>query len=53
MSQHKTITHEPTLAVHVEDLTVSYHSKPVLWDIDLDVPPGVLAAIVGPNGAGK
>ena len=46
-------THEPNLAVHVEDLTVSYHSKPVLWDIDLDVPPGVLAAIVGPNGAGK
>ena len=45
--------HEPDLAVHVEDLTVSYRSSPVLWDIDLDVPPGVLAAIVGPNGAGK
>ena len=47
------LPHEPSLAVHVEDLTVSYHSKPVLWDIDLDIPPGVLAAIVGPNGAGK
>lgn len=45
--------HEPGLAVHVEDLTVSYHGKPVLWDIDLDVPPGVMAAVVGPNGAGK
>jgi manganese/zinc/iron transport system ATP- binding protein len=45
--------HEPQLAVHVEDLTVSYQGKPVLWDVDLDVPPGVLAAIVGPNGAGK
>jgi manganese/zinc/iron transport system ATP- binding protein len=45
--------HEPGLAVHVEDLTVSYHARPVLWDIDLDVPPGVMAAIVGPNGAGK
>lgn len=45
--------HEPNLAVHIEDVTVSYHSKPVLWDIDLDIPPGVLAAIVGPNGAGK
>ncbi|SDG52841.1 metal ABC transporter ATP-binding protein [Pelagibacterium luteolum] len=45
--------HEPGLAVHVEDLTVSYHSKPVLWDIDFDIPPGVMAAIVGPNGAGK
>ncbi len=45
--------HEPELALHVEDLTVSYHRRPVLWDIDLDVPPGVMAAIVGPNGAGK
>ena len=46
-------THAPHVAVHVEDITVSYAGKPVLWDIDLDVPPGVLAAIVGPNGAGK
>ncbi len=54
LSIHSSSTpHEPDLAVHVEDLTVSYHSKPVLWDIDLDIPPGVLAAIVGPNGAGK
>jgi len=45
--------HEPGLALHVEDLTVSYHARPVLWDIDVDVPPGVMAAIVGPNGAGK
>jgi manganese/zinc/iron transport system ATP- binding protein len=45
--------HEPEWAVHVEDLTVSYHGKPVLWDIDVNVPPGVMAAIVGPNGAGK
>lgn len=39
--------------VEVEDLTVAYHVKPVLWDIDLKVPKGVLMAIVGPNGAGK
>lgn len=45
--------HEPQFALHVEDLTVSYDDAPVLWDIDLDVPPGVMAAIVGPNGAGK
>jgi manganese/zinc/iron transport system ATP- binding protein len=45
--------HEPQLALHVEDLTVSYDSKPALWDIDIDIPPGVMAAIVGPNGAGK
>jgi manganese/zinc/iron transport system ATP- binding protein len=45
--------HEPALALHVEDLTVSYHGKPALWDIDINLPPGVMAAIVGPNGAGK
>jgi manganese/zinc/iron transport system ATP- binding protein len=40
-------------AVFVEDLTVAYGESPVLWDVDLDVPRGVLMAIVGPNGAGK
>ena len=40
-------------AIEVEDLTVAYQEKPVLWDIDLTVPEGVLMAIVGPNGAGK
>jgi len=40
-------------AVEVEDLTVAYREKPVLWDIDLHVPAGVLQAIIGPNGAGK
>ncbi len=40
-------------AIEVTDLTVAYQETPVLWDIDLDVPPGVLLAIVGPNGAGK
>lgn len=45
--------HEPHIALHVEDLTVAYRNAPVLWDIDVDVPPGVMCAIVGPNGAGK
>ena len=40
-------------AVEVEDLTVAYRDKPVLWDVDLSIPPGVLLAVVGPNGAGK
>ncbi|HEY0970703.1 MAG TPA: metal ABC transporter ATP-binding protein [Gemmatimonadales bacterium] len=42
-----------TPAISVDDLTVAYHEKPVLWDLDLTVPAGVLMAIVGPNGAGK
>jgi manganese/zinc/iron transport system ATP- binding protein len=44
---------EDTLAVEVTDLTVAYHERPVLWDVDLSVPAGLLLAIVGPNGAGK
>ncbi|MDQ4077430.1 MAG: metal ABC transporter ATP-binding protein [Chloroflexota bacterium] len=40
-------------ALEVTDLTVAYQEKPVLWDIDLTVPNGVLMAVVGPNGAGK
>jgi manganese/zinc/iron transport system ATP- binding protein len=46
---------EPTdpPAVEVRDLTVAYHDQPVLWDLDLQVPKGVLMAVVGPNGAGK
>ncbi len=40
-------------ALEVTDLTVAYGEKPVLWDVDLTVPRGVLMAVVGPNGAGK
>ena len=39
--------------IKVEDLTVAYEDKPVLWDIELEVKKGVLMAVVGPNGAGK
>src|SRR5918994_7354261 len=41
----------PPLEVH--DLTVAYHRRPVLWDIDFTIPEGLLVGIVGPNGAGK
>ena len=40
-------------AIEVTDLTVAYRDRPVLWDVDMTVPAGVLMAIVGPNGAGK
>ncbi|MEL6478335.1 MAG: metal ABC transporter ATP-binding protein [Pseudomonadota bacterium] len=49
----ETSLHEPDLALHVEDLTVSYQGAPALWDIDVDIPPGVMCAVLGPNGAGK
>ncbi len=40
-------------AFEIHDMTVAYHRKPVLWDIDLVVPEGKLVGIIGPNGAGK
>jgi manganese/zinc/iron transport system ATP- binding protein len=43
----------PVPALEVHDLTVAYHSQPVLWDVDLSLPEGQLIAVVGPNGAGK
>ena len=41
----------PILDVH--DVTVAYHRRPVLWDVDLVLDEPRLVGIVGPNGAGK
>jgi manganese/zinc/iron transport system ATP- binding protein len=45
------VSRPPALEVH--RLTVSYGSRPALWDVDASFPAGALSAIVGPNGAGK
>lgn len=37
----------------VHDVTVAYHNRPVLWDVDLTLDEPRLVGIVGPNGAGK
>ena len=44
---------EKTSALSVMDLSLAYREKPVLWDIDAEIPQGVMEAIIGPNGAGK
>ena len=31
--------------IQVHDMTIAYHKKPVLWDVDLDVPEGVLVGL--------
>lgn len=46
-------SHDPRCPLTIDDLTVAYDRKPVLWDIDIDIPERSLVGIVGPNGAGK
>ena len=41
------------IALEIHDMTVAYHRRPVLWDVDLQVPEGKLVGVIGPNGAGK
>lgn len=45
--------HPPEIPLAIHDLTVAYQRKPVLWDVELNIPEGKLVGIVGPNGAGK
>lgn len=45
--------HSPQSPLSIHAMTVAYHRKPVLWDVDYDATPNRLIAIVGPNGAGK
>ncbi|MFI5333370.1 MAG: metal ABC transporter ATP-binding protein, partial [Candidatus Babeliales bacterium] len=42
-----------SIALAINNLTVVYNSKPVLWNVSAAIPSGILLAIVGPNGAGK
>ena len=42
---------QPILEIH--DLTVAYHRRPVLWDVELTLDEPCLCGVVGPNGAGK
>jgi manganese/zinc/iron transport system ATP- binding protein len=44
---------EPKSPLLIEDVTVAYQHRPVLWNIDYQAPSGKLIAIVGPNGSGK
>lgn len=48
-----TTEHSADAPLSIHDMTVAYHRKPVLWDIELDIPDGKLVGVIGPNGAGK
>jgi manganese/zinc/iron transport system ATP- binding protein len=45
--------HDPHSPLSIHAMTVAYHRRPVLWDVDYDAPARSLVAIVGPNGSGK
>jgi manganese/zinc/iron transport system ATP- binding protein len=47
------IVGELTPILDVHDVTVAYHRKPVLWDVDWTLREPGLVGIIGPNGAGK
>jgi manganese/zinc/iron transport system ATP- binding protein len=47
------IYNTPNSIIDIKNLTVSYDSKPILWNINLSIPKGSLIGIIGPNGAGK
>ncbi|SEE74811.1 metal ABC transporter ATP-binding protein [Ruania alba] len=44
---------QPMTACRTKGLSVAYRTEPVLRNVDLEVPTGVVMGIVGPNGAGK
>lgn len=45
-------TKKPSV-IDVEHLTVSYHAKPALLDVTLQIESDQLVGVIGPNGAGK
>jgi manganese/zinc/iron transport system ATP- binding protein len=47
------VQHVENPVIELHNLTVSYHQKPVLWNIDYTIPEGNLIGIIGPNGSGK
>jgi ABC-type Mn2+/Zn2+ transport system ATPase subunit len=50
---HAGATHALPLSVWLVDVSVGYDDRPVLEDVDLELPAGSLTAVVGPNGGGK
>jgi len=42
-----------TPLIEAKALTVRYHYKPVLWNIDCSLSAGRMIGIIGPNGSGK
>lgn len=39
--------------IRIEDMTMVYNDKPVVWNVNLNIPKNSRTVIIGPNGAGK
>src|SRR5690606_31246225 len=40
-------------ALTVTNLTITYNAVPIISDVSVVVPQGIMLGIIGPNGAGK
>jgi manganese/zinc/iron transport system ATP- binding protein len=49
---HTSVDHR-LMSLETYQVSVNYDRTPVLWDISLAIPTGLLVGIIGPNGAGK
>lgn len=47
------MTTDHPFAIEVENLTVSYHARPALLDVSVQIEKDQLIGVIGPNGAGK
>lgn len=52
-SQHHVQGEGAASAIFVDGVGFSYSQSPVLHDVSLDIAPGKITSIVGPNGCGK
>ncbi len=47
------MTTENKFVIEVDHLTVSYHARPALLDVSINIESDQLVGVIGPNGAGK
>lgn len=47
------MTTDSPFVIEVDHLTVSYHAKPALLDVTINIERDQLVGVIGPNGAGK
>lgn len=41
------------MALSTHNLTVGYHDKAIVQDVNIEIPAGKVVALIGPNGCGK